>query len=88
MPALRRSGTGVLETEGEEKIYIDKKNGGGDILLFLLLRIKAFLLWAYLCYQWKNLEIPLYAKLNKKYRASGTALRRVTNGRSKASELF
>jgi hypothetical protein len=28
MPALRRSGTGVLETKGEEKIYIDKKNGG------------------------------------------------------------
>ena len=28
------------------------------------------------------MEIPLYAKLNK-YRASGTALRRVTNGRSK-----
>ena len=84
MPALRRSGTGVLETKREEKIYIDKKNGGGDILLFLLLRIKAFLLWAYLCYQWKKMEIPLYAKLNK-YRASGTALRRVTNGRSKAS---
>ena len=29
----------------------------------------------------------IVAKLNK-YRASGTALCRVTNGRSKASELF
>jgi hypothetical protein len=29
MPALRRSGTGVLETKREEKIYIDKKTAGG-----------------------------------------------------------
>jgi len=38
------------------------KRTAGGFLLFLLLRIKAFLLWAYLCYQWKKMEISIVRK--------------------------
>jgi hypothetical protein len=52
MPELWQGNKGVLETEWK-KINIHRgKEWQECILLFLLLWIKAFLLWPYYSYQW------------------------------------